>query len=287
MSQTNSSQTYTIVRNLSPTNMCIIQYTERCIVITGSDTRDYQDTLRAIGGIFNPHLKCGAGWIFPKREEEKVVQSLISVLNPGSQCEMTYKPKQGSKCSDFLQQLDLHTSYSREHILELLEKAGYMYPSKFFRQISTKNSGGKFPHLLEETEQGWKLIHNCLQECSCCRDELQFSEDESEEESDVKNDPDYEDSEQESAEQESAEQESAEQESAEQESADYVSRTELNVANLRIRELQHQINELKKYVFKISTHPEEVEDNTVEELEESIEENENKKAKRCVRCVTM
>jgi len=301
MSQTNSSQTYTIVRNLSPTNMCIIQYTERCIVITGSDTRDYQETLRAIGGIFNPHLKCGPGWIFPKREEEKVVESLIAVLNPASQCEMTYKPKQGSKCSDFLQQLDLHTYYSQEQILELLEKAGYIYPSKFFRQISTKNSGGNVPHLLEEKEQGWRVIHNCIQECSCCRDEPHLEEDqvqddnesivpdESEEESDVKNDPDYEDSEQESAEQESAEQESAEQESAEQESAeqvrtDCVSRTELNVANLRIRELQHQINELKKYVFKVSTATEEVEESN--EVEES-DEVEEKPTKRCVRCVTM
>lgn len=299
MSQTNSSQSYTIVRNLSPTNMCVVQYTERCIVITGSDTKDYQDTLRAIGGIFNPHLKCGPGWIFPKREEKKVLESIIGILEPGSQCQMTYKPKPGSKCSDFLQNLDLHTFYTREQILELLEKSAYMYPSKFFRQISTKNSGGNVPHLLQETEQGWKLIHNCIQECSCCMDEPQFSEEVEEDESAE---------EEEEQEQEEEEVESEEDDEDDEDDPDYieptltetksdsgsksgcVSRAELNVANLRIRDLQHQINELKKYLFKISTDAVKEESNEVREsnevtdTDEQIQENEQK---RCVRCVTM
>jgi hypothetical protein len=294
--------------------MCVIQYTERCIVITGSDTKDYQDTLRAIGGIFNPHLKCGPGWIFPKREEKKVLESLIGILNPGSQCEMTYKPKEGSKCCDFLQNLDLHTFYTREQILELLGKAGYKYPSKFFRQISTANSGGNVPHLLQQTEQGWKLIHNCIQECSCCRDEPQFSEEVEEEPSGEEESEEEEESDEEEDEEESAEQSGEEEESSVEEDykndPDYieptltetkgdsvtktgcVSRAELNVANLRIRDLQHQINQLKKYVFKISTDAvnEVGESNEVTQSDEQVEENEQVKEneqKRCARCVTM
>jgi hypothetical protein len=49
----------------------IIVYSEKAIAVTGN-TRPIKDRLKACGGRFNPHLTCGAGWIFPKTKEAEV-----------------------------------------------------------------------------------------------------------------------------------------------------------------------------------------------------------------------
>lgn len=46
----------------------IIDYSEKAIAIIG-DTRAIKDTLKTLGGRFNAHLTCGAGWIFSKAKE--------------------------------------------------------------------------------------------------------------------------------------------------------------------------------------------------------------------------
>lgn len=54
----------------------IIDYSEKAIAIVG-DTRAIKDTLKTLGGRFNSHLSCGAGWIFSKSKEA----TLREVLN--------------------------------------------------------------------------------------------------------------------------------------------------------------------------------------------------------------
>ena len=53
----------------------IVDYSEKAIAVTG-DTRPIADTLKALGGRFNPRLSCGAGWIFSKRKEEELRNAL-------------------------------------------------------------------------------------------------------------------------------------------------------------------------------------------------------------------
>ena len=49
----------------------VVDYSEKAIAVTG-DTRSISDSLKALGGRFNPRLSCGPGWIYSKRQEEAV-----------------------------------------------------------------------------------------------------------------------------------------------------------------------------------------------------------------------
>lgn len=53
----------------------LINYSEKAIAVIG-DTRTIKETLKAIGGRFNAHLTCGAGWIFSKSKEEALKAAL-------------------------------------------------------------------------------------------------------------------------------------------------------------------------------------------------------------------
>jgi len=75
--------------------MKIIDYSERAIVLQG-DTKPIKDTLREMGGKFNPYLKCGAGWVFPKTKRD----AIEAYLNPPKQevvKQVKEKPKQAPK----------------------------------------------------------------------------------------------------------------------------------------------------------------------------------------------
>ena len=53
----------------------IIDYSEKAIAIVG-ETRAIKETLKALGGRFNRHLSCGAGWIFSKTKETTLKKAL-------------------------------------------------------------------------------------------------------------------------------------------------------------------------------------------------------------------
>lgn len=53
----------------------IIDYSEKAIAIVG-ETRAIKDTLKTLGGRFNAHLTCGAGWIFSKSKEDAIKATL-------------------------------------------------------------------------------------------------------------------------------------------------------------------------------------------------------------------
>ena len=53
----------------------IIDYSEKAIAVVG-DTRAIKETLKTLGGKFNRHLSCGAGWIFSKTKEATLREAL-------------------------------------------------------------------------------------------------------------------------------------------------------------------------------------------------------------------
>ena len=53
----------------------LIDYSEKAIAVIG-DTRTIKEILKAIGGRFNAHLTCGAGWIFSKSKEDALKAAL-------------------------------------------------------------------------------------------------------------------------------------------------------------------------------------------------------------------
>jgi hypothetical protein len=56
----------------------VIDYSDKAIAVVG-DTYDIKDQLKALKGKYNRHLSCGAGWIFPKSQQE----ALEKLLNSG------------------------------------------------------------------------------------------------------------------------------------------------------------------------------------------------------------
>ena len=53
----------------------IIDYSEKAIAVVG-ETRAIKETLKKLGGRFNRHLSCGAGWIFSKTKETTLREAL-------------------------------------------------------------------------------------------------------------------------------------------------------------------------------------------------------------------
>lgn len=53
----------------------IIDYSEKAIAIVG-ETKAIKETLKTLGGRFNSHLSCGAGWIFSKTKEATLREAL-------------------------------------------------------------------------------------------------------------------------------------------------------------------------------------------------------------------
>ena len=53
----------------------IIDYSEKAIAVIG-ETRAIKETLKTLGGKFNRHLSCGAGWIFSKTKETTLREAL-------------------------------------------------------------------------------------------------------------------------------------------------------------------------------------------------------------------
>jgi hypothetical protein len=56
----------------------IIDYSEKAIAVIG-DTKPVKDVLKTLGGRFNFRLTCGAGWIFPKTMQSRVIEALKEV----------------------------------------------------------------------------------------------------------------------------------------------------------------------------------------------------------------
>lgn len=92
----------------------IIDYSEKAIAVIG-DTKEIKDSLKNLGGKFNPRLTCGAGWIFSAKKREEIEKFLanptVEVSAPKD------KPKDGSKIdtSKDLALMDEYLAEIRRH----------------------------------------------------------------------------------------------------------------------------------------------------------------------------
>lgn len=60
-----------LVGEVPTTDLRIIHYSDKCVVVVGN-TKPKRDKLKSLGGKFNPWLKCGEGWVFPKYKEASI-----------------------------------------------------------------------------------------------------------------------------------------------------------------------------------------------------------------------
>lgn len=72
---TNTQQT-TSAKVVLTGKLQLVNYSEKAIALIG-DTKAIKDLLKQLGGRFNSHLSCGAGWIFSKKAEGKLRAALV------------------------------------------------------------------------------------------------------------------------------------------------------------------------------------------------------------------
>lgn len=51
----------------------IVDYSDRAVAVIG-ETKSMKETLKSLGGRFNPRLSCGSGWIFPKTKMNELCE---------------------------------------------------------------------------------------------------------------------------------------------------------------------------------------------------------------------
>lgn len=56
-----------------------VDYTEKSVVLIG-DTLKYKEFLKELGGKYNPHLKCGPGWIFSKSRWDEIIEQVAEQI---------------------------------------------------------------------------------------------------------------------------------------------------------------------------------------------------------------
>lgn len=77
--QTASAQATTSTKVVLEGKLRLFNYSEKAIALVG-DTKPIKDILKNLGGRFNSHLSCGAGWIFSKKAEGKL-RAALAVAN--------------------------------------------------------------------------------------------------------------------------------------------------------------------------------------------------------------
>ena len=59
------------------TDLSCTDYSDKAIVVRG-DTKEHKEQLKKLGGKFNANLRDGPGWIFSKKNEEKILSYIAS-----------------------------------------------------------------------------------------------------------------------------------------------------------------------------------------------------------------
>jgi len=57
----------------------ITDYSDKSIVVLGEGTKKHKDSLKELGGKYNPNLTGGSGWIFSKKATDKVEEFLRTI----------------------------------------------------------------------------------------------------------------------------------------------------------------------------------------------------------------
>lgn len=63
--------------------MTIVEYNEKSFAVIGEETILYRDELSELHGTYNPHLKCGPGWIFSNKRLDEVKNLIMVVYAKG------------------------------------------------------------------------------------------------------------------------------------------------------------------------------------------------------------
>jgi hypothetical protein len=94
-------------------------YTEKSITVNGSDTKkdEVKKALMDLGGKYNPNLRTGPGWIFPKKSEPKVKEFIMKYQS------QSHDRSQSHNKPVLSESKDIQPEFSEEKILKDIENA--------------------------------------------------------------------------------------------------------------------------------------------------------------------
>lgn len=141
----------------------IIDYSEKAIAVLG-DTKIIKDQLKNLGGRFNAHLNCGAGWIFPKTKLEALKALLncdVEAVNVKSS-EHDYK----ESLLEFAKNKKNSNYYTKEYIGAIKINNNYMLFSKLGikNKFCFSDEGPEYDYYNELMEDKDKLRNYFLAE---------------------------------------------------------------------------------------------------------------------------
>lgn len=93
----------------------IINYSEKSIAVLGNGTKTHKDSLKELGGKYNPNVGGEAGWIFSKKATEKVQNFLESI---GQDPEINSADNELEDVNDISEVKNFCSSLSKENISE-------------------------------------------------------------------------------------------------------------------------------------------------------------------------
>lgn len=82
----------------------IIDYSEKAIAVVGN-TVPIKDSLKKLGGKFNPRLSCGAGWIFSKKSLDKVQALLGGSTSVSASTSVTSTIEEKSLIEEYIEEM--------------------------------------------------------------------------------------------------------------------------------------------------------------------------------------
>ena len=86
-------------------NLYIEDYSEKSIVIRGTETKTYKEGLKNLGGKYNMNLKGQPGWVFPKTKLQSVQNFINNCLESNKNTNQTTLDKNISKKNKLLDEL--------------------------------------------------------------------------------------------------------------------------------------------------------------------------------------
>ena len=147
---------------MSTYNISLEKYSVDSIVVRGSDTIKFKDTLKEFGGVWNSNLKGGGGWIFYPTSYNKIVKFLdvldIKTVGYGS---LRIQPKVDSAMEksepkdipfieNYTEKCFIVTGNTKPYKDKIKELGGSWNP-----KLKDGKMGWVFPEVKREEVQAW------------------------------------------------------------------------------------------------------------------------------------
>ena len=107
--------------NTNTNKLYIEDYSEKSIVVRGTETKTFKEGLKNLGGKYNMNLKGQPGWVFPKTKSQSVQNFIKNCLENNTNTNTTTLDKNISKKNKLLDEL-LNKCFEIKNLINQLTK---------------------------------------------------------------------------------------------------------------------------------------------------------------------